>query len=103
MVLICQECNPSLISRLSGVGIRAGERSAYLLETNTVAIELVGVGIHANGRTRAAAHVHLADARDLGNFLRQDRVRRVIDVAPRMLSETSARIMIEKSAGLIFQ
>ena len=85
------------------IGIGIAQRRAHLLEADPITIELRRISVHAHGRPRAAADVDLAHALHLRDLLREDRIGRIIDIRREMLSEISARIMIEKSAGLIFR
>ena len=68
---------------LRGVGVGGAERRAHLLEADAELAHQRGVELRAHGGARAAAHEHLADAVDLGELLRQDRVRGVVDAADR--------------------
>ena len=64
-------------------GVGGRNRAAHLVKGDAVVGEGVGVQLHAHGRQRTAADGDLADAVDLGNFLRENRGSGVVEGAGR--------------------
>ncbi len=60
------------------VGVRAGQNSADILETDSIFGKSRGIQFDADPGQRAAAYMHLADAFELRQFLRDDRRARVV-------------------------
>ena len=68
---------------LGGVETGRRERRAHVLQIEAIGGELRGIDLDAHGRLLAAADGHGADARQLGNLLREARVRIVLDLRQR--------------------
>jgi len=64
----------------SEVGVSRLNRCAQRLETDAIAVELVGIGFHANRWARASPGEDLTDAFNLGKFLSEDGISSVIDL-----------------------
>ena len=62
------------------IGIRGLQRTTNGLETDAVAVELIGIGFNPNGGTRASPNEDLADTFDLSELLRQDGIGGVINL-----------------------
>ena len=57
---------------LGRVGVGARQHAAHVAQADSVLVERGRVQVHAHGRQRAAADLHLADALDLRQLLLQD-------------------------------
>src|SRR5713226_3447736 len=68
---------------LRQVSVGGLQRAANGLETDVVRVELIGIHFHAYRRARTAHGRNLTDAVDLREFLRQDRIRRIVDLRGR--------------------
>jgi hypothetical protein len=62
---------------------RSVQLGAHIRQREPVRGEFSWVDLHPHGRLLPAAHVDLSHARDLGDALRQDRVRHIVDVRER--------------------
>src|SRR5208282_797630 len=68
---------------LGKVGVGGLQRATNGFETDAIAIELVGIGLNANGGTCASPNEALADALPLRELLRKDGIGGVINLGRR--------------------
>jgi hypothetical protein len=76
-----QAPRPDLDHALRPVGVRRGERRAHVLQTHPVAVQRERVELHAHRGQRAAAELHVPDARHLQQPLLHDVRDRIVNLA----------------------